>query len=112
MVSASIEASSKHGGQRLARTGDGQLRAYARALTGRALHDEASFQRRPAILQTAQCCGVVAPRATGTVVAHLNPQLSILNPGRDFGASCASVLDGVGERLADNEIRRRFHASR
>jgi hypothetical protein len=62
-------------GAQLAPAGNGQLRAYARALTGRALQHEASTECRHPILQTAQAGGVIAACATDTVGAHLDPEL-------------------------------------
>ncbi len=70
-----------------------------------AFQHEASTKCRNAVLQTAQAGGLIALRASETVVASLNSQLlAPVDSGRDFGGSCVSMLDDVRECFADHEI--------
>jgi integrase len=87
--------------------GDGEVCGDERAAVGWALDPQLAVEDGKPVRQPEQT-GPVGPGASDTVVAHLDPQAAVLDARRDGGASGASVLGDVGERLGDDEVRGRL----
>jgi hypothetical protein len=72
-----------------------------------ALHPKLAVEGGEPVCETQQTAPV-SPGAAQAVVAYAEGEWVVLDPSRHLGVSGASMFGDVGQRLGDDEVRRRL----